>query len=327
MKAFGYARPRDPADAVATARSHADAAFLAGGTDLVNLMKDGAAAPGLLVDLNHVGLASVTADERGLHLGALARMTGVAAHPEVLASCPVISQALLASASGQVRNMASIGGNLLQRTRCWYFRDPGLPCNTRTPGSGCPALEGENRMHAIFGGSEACIKVHPSDLAVALLAVDALILTRTPGGTRRIPVDDFYLLPGATPHRETVLGHADLITGVLVPREWLGCRSSYVKVSDRVSFDFALVSAAAAVTLTGGRVEDVRITLGGVAPRPWRARAAESVLRGQKMTEASIRAAAEAAVVGARPGKGNAFKVELLKRTVHRALTGLGGTR
>lgn len=327
MRPFSYARVTDPASAVATAATEPGSDFIAGGTDLLNLMKDGAEAPRLLVDVNGTGMDQVSLDESGLRIGATARMTDVAAHPLVANGFPVVSQALLASASGQIRNMASVGGNLLQRTRCWYFRDAGMPCNTRDPGSGCPAVDGENRIHAIFGGSDACIKVHPSDLAVALLAMDAVVLTRKPDGTRRIPLDEFYVLPGSTPDRETVLEHGELITGVELPATGFAGRSHYLKVRDRASFEFAVVSAAVALDIAGGVVRDARIALGGVAPKPWRVREAEAALRGKPLVAASITAAAQAATVGAAPREHNKFKVELVRRTVTRALTELGAQR
>jgi xanthine dehydrogenase YagS FAD-binding subunit len=237
---------------------------------------------------------------------------------------PALSQALLASASGQVRNMASIGGNLMQRTRCWYFRDPAMPCNTRKPGSGCPAIQGENRWHAILGGDDACIKVHPSDLAVVLTAFEATVLTQGRGGARRVPIGDLYRLPGTTPHLETVLEQGELITGVEIPVGDVTARSRYRKVRDRASFEFALVSVAAALDMEGKVVRDARIALGGVAPRPWRPVEAEAALRGRRLSAATIAAAGQAAVRGAVPRSHNGFKVELVQRTLADVLGRLG---
>ncbi len=327
MRPFSYARVDNPASAVAISATDAGSGFIAGGTDLLNLMKDGAQTPSTLVDLNGIGLDRVEQVEAGLRIGALSRMSAVASDPVVRRDYPVVSQALLSSASAQVRNAASIGGNLLQRTRCWYFRDAAMPCNTRAPGTGCPAINGENRMHAILGGSEACIKVHPSDLAVAMLALDASVFVTASGGDRRIPIDEFYLLPGSTPQRETVLEHAELITGVELPLAGFARRSRYVKVRDRASFEFALVSVAVALDIPNGGVRDARIALGGVAPRPWRARAAEDALRGQPVTATSVAAAAEAAVRGAVARRDNGFKLELVRRTVTRAITDIAGQR
>lgn len=326
MRPFRYVRAADPAGAVDLASTEAGADFIAGGTDLLNLMRDGAEAPSLLIDINPiVGLSGVApAPGGGVLIGALTRMSDLAVDPLVQSRYPALSEALLASASPQVRNMASVGGNLMQRTRCWYFRDAAMPCNTRTPGSGCPALEGENRMHAILGGSDACIKVHPSDLAVALLALDAAVVVRGPGGERRVPLDEFYVLPGATPERETALERGELIVRIELPAT-AAPRSHYVKVRDRASFEFALVSAAVALDVAGGLVRDARVALGGVAPRPWRSREAEDALRGAALSPATIAAAGEAAVRAAAPREHNQFKVELTKRTLARALNELGG--
>ncbi|HTF49121.1 MAG TPA: xanthine dehydrogenase family protein subunit M [Pseudonocardia sp.] len=325
MRPFRYSRASTPAEAVALATGDPNSAYVAGGTELLNVMKDGVQAPGLVIDINAVPLAGLEVTDGGMRIGALARMTDVARDPAVRERFPVLCQALLASASGQVRNMASVGGNLMQRTRCWYFRDATLPCNTRAPGSGCPAIGGENRWHAVLGGSEACIKVHPSDLAVALTALDATVLTLGPDGPRHIPIAEFYLLPGATPHLETALRPGELMVGVDIPATPMAARSSYAKVRDRASFEFALVSVAAALQVRGGTVTDARIVLGGVAPRPWLAREAREALLGGKLTEASLDAAADAAVRTAVPRAHNAFKIDLVRRVVRRALAELGG--
>ncbi len=327
MKLFDYARTSRSSDAVRLVADRPDGAFIAGGTELTNLMKDGALAPGLVVDINDLPLSQVTLRDGTLHIGATARMRDVADHPVVREHFPVLSEALLASASPQVRNKASIGGNLMQRTRCWYYRDSGSPCNRREPGSGCPALDGQNRWHAILGGSDHCIAVHPSDLAVALSALDAVVLTLGPDGRRSVPLHDFHLLPGATPHRETVLRHGEMITGVEIPESRLARGSRYLKVRDRATFEFAVVSVAAALTLRERVVTDVRLAFGGVAPKPWRSPAAEEALRGRPLTESSVAAAARALVRDVRPREHNAFKVELVQRALADVLDSLGGRR
>lgn len=327
MRPFSYALPSDSREAIETAGVAPEFAFIAGGTDLLNLMKDQVVAPNLLVDLNSAGLGEISLIDNDLSLGATSRMAEVASHPQVQRDCPVIAEALLASASGQIRNMASIGGNLLQSTRCWYFRDVAMPCNARVAGSGCPAITGENRMHAIFGGSDSCVRVHPSDLAVALHAVDAMVVTRHAAGSRTIPINELYVLPGSAPHRQTVLERGELITSVKIPATGLAQRSRYVKVRDRGSFEFALVSVAVALDTVDGVVRDARVALGGVAPRPWRALGAEAALLRQRLDPATIAAAGSAATDGAIPLAGNAFKLELVKRTVIRALTEAGEVR
>lgn len=326
MRPFSYTRPSRVADAVATVARDPSATFVAGGTDLLNLMKDGAQAHDRIVDINGLPLAGVdVVGGRLVRIGALARMREVADHPAVRMHFPVLSQALLASASPQVRNMAAIGGNLLQRTRCGYFRDTGMPCNKREPGSGCPAINGQNRGHAILGGSDHCIAVHPSDLAVALLVLDATVLTAGPDGDRRIPFGEFYLLPGSTPHRETVLRHGELIVGVEVPITQMAARSQYLKLRDRATFEFAVVSIGVAVQLRGRRVQDVRLGFGGVGTRPWRATDAEAALRGRNLDSAAIAAATAAATRGATPLEHNAFKADLLQRALSGLLTGIAG--
>jgi xanthine dehydrogenase YagS FAD-binding subunit len=252
-------------------------------------------------------------------------MSDVASEPAVREAYPALAEALEASASPQLRNMATIGGNLLQRTRCPYFRETSFPCNKRSPGSGCSALTGEHRMHAILGASDACVAVHPSDLAVALVALDAVVHIRGAGGERSIPIDDFYLLPGSAPERETVLQHGELIVGVEVPASPFAARSRYLKVRERASYEFALVSTAVAIELVDGTVSSARVALGGVAPKPWRARAAEEVLVGDRLDAAAIAAAGAVAVRGARPLRDNAFKVRLAERAVVRALSEIGG--
>jgi xanthine dehydrogenase YagS FAD-binding subunit len=262
----------------------------------------------------------------GLRLGALARMSDVAWDRRVAERYPVVSQALLAGASGQLRNMATMGGNVLQRTRCWYFRDTAMPCNKREPGSGCSAIRGINRIHAILGTSEQCIATHPSDLAVALAALDATVRVRGGGAgaattERTIPFTAFHVLPGAHPERETVLGQGELITAIDLPALPFAARSLYLKVRDRASYAFALASAAVALDLNGGTIRGARVALGGVGTKPWRSPEAERALVGRPANEATFRAAADAALRGAVPRRDNAFKLELAKRTLVRALT------
>jgi xanthine dehydrogenase YagS FAD-binding subunit len=324
MRPFRYARAASPAAAVRLAAADPSAAFVAGGTELLNLLRDDLESTDLVVDVNAAAAGDVMRIPGALRIGAAARMTDVARHATVRSRLPVLSEALLAGASGQVRNMASIGGNLMQRTRCWYFRDAAVPCNTREPGSGCPAIDGENRWHAILGGSEDCIRVHPSDLAVALTALDAVVLSHGPRGDRRIPMRELYRLPGRTPHVQNALEHGELIVGVDVPLTAMAERSGYRKVRDRASFEFALTSVAVALELRGRVVEDVRIALGGVAPVPWRPRGAEDALRGRRLTASVIERAAAAAVVGAEPREHNAFKVQLARRTLASVIERLG---
>jgi xanthine dehydrogenase YagS FAD-binding subunit len=330
MRPLSYARATDIDGAIATVRDHRDGAFLAGGTTEVDLIRQDVLRPGLLVDINDLPLNRVEdLPGGGLRIGALARMSDVAAMPAVVARYPVISQALLLGASAQLRNMASVGGNLCQRVRCGYFRDTASRCNKRDPGTGCAALDGFNRGHAILGTSDQCIATHPSDVAVALVALDAIVHTRGPAGQRSIPVDEFFLLPGSTPDREHPLDHGELITSVEVPAARLARSSTYLKFRDRESYEFALVSVAAAMRIEDGTVAEVRLALGGVATKPWRARAAEQSLLGRPATAESFAAAARRELAAARPRPLNAFKVELAQRAVVRALDTLtaGGTQ
>jgi xanthine dehydrogenase YagS FAD-binding subunit len=290
--------------------------FLAGGTTLVDLMKLDVLTPQHVLDINDLPLRGIDTGD-GLRIGALERMSDIARHPGVY---PVISRALLLSASQQLRNMASIGGNLLQRTRCGYFRDIAVPCNKRDPGSGCPAVSGANRMHAVLGTSEACVATHASDVAVALVALDAEIRLVSAEGSRTVPLAEFYRLPGDTPEVENDLRPGELITEIVVPRLDWAHRSTYVKVRDRQSYEFALCSAAVALDIQDSRVVDARVAVGGVATRPWRLPQVEQALRGAPATEANFAAAAALAADGADPLPGNSFKVSLLKRTVVRAL-------
>lgn len=325
MKLFDYARAARATDAVDLVARQRSAAFIGGGTELTNLMKDGVLAPDLVVDVGRLDLSDIGMRRGRLHIGATARMGDVAEHPVVRKRFPVVAEALLASASPQVRNRATIGGNLMQRTRCWYYRDAGSPCNKREPGSGCPAVEGQNRWHAIHGGSDHCIAVHPSDLAVSLTALDATVAVLGPDGRRSVPLADFYRLPGSTPHQETALRHGELITGVDIPHNRLAAASRYLKLRDRASFEFAVVSVAAALTQERGRVSEVRLAFGGIATKPWRSPAAEDALRGSRLTRDTIAAAGRALVEGARPREHNAFKVELVQRALADVLEDLGG--
>ncbi|WP_405844530.1 xanthine dehydrogenase family protein subunit M [Streptomyces platensis] len=321
MRAISYTRATDVHSAVEAVTSDPGSSFLAGGTTEVDLLRLDVLRPHRLVDINRLPLTGV--EERadgGLLIGALARMSEVAEDPAVVERYPMLSQALLLGASAQLRHMASMGGNLMQRVRCAYYRDPESACNKRVPGSGCSALEGVHRGHAILGTSEHCIATHPSDLAVALVALDAVVHVEGMDGGRTIPVDDFFLLPGDTPEREHPLTPGELITAIEVPALPMARRSLYLKVRDRESYEFALASAAAALALEDGAVREVRLALGGVATKPWRARRAEDVLRGERADDAAFTRAATAELAPATTRPMNAFKAELARRTLVRAL-------
>jgi xanthine dehydrogenase YagS FAD-binding subunit len=322
MRPLSYLRAGSPEEAVAVVSADPESAFLAGGTTEVDLVRAGVIEPNLLVDINRLPLAGI--DELpsgGVRIGALARMNDVARTPTVRDRYRAVSEALLLGASEQLRNMASIGGNLRQRVRCPYFRDTAAPCNKRTPGTGCSALDGLNRGHAILGTSDHCIATHPSDLAVALVAFDAVVHTIGPDGAREIAIDDFFLAPGDTPELEHPLEHGELIVAVELPPLDIARGSRYLKVRDRQSYEFALVSVAAAFAVRDGLVSDVRLALGGVGTRPWRARRAERELVGAPATPERFAAAATAELAGAEVRRDNAFKVELAHRAVVRALT------
>ncbi len=297
-----------------------EAAPIGGGTNLVDLMKLHVQNPALLVDINGLPLSEIQEVDGGLRIGALVRNSDMANHPLVRERYPVLSEALLAGASPQLRNLATLGGNILQRTRCAYFRDVSQPCNKREPGTGCGAMEGYHRMHAVLGTSERCIATNPSDMCVALAALDATVHLAGPRGERLVPFTDFHLMPDAHPERETVLQPGELITHVTLPASRFAARSRYVKVRDRAAYAFALTSAAVALELDGKTVRDARVALGGVGTRPWRSREAEQVLIGQPADEVRFKAAAAAALKGAKPRVHNAFKVELARRTLVRAL-------
>lgn len=323
MHELRHTRIGAPAEAVAALAAEPGARLIGGGTELVNLMKERIERPDLLVDISRVPLDQVLSDQDGLHLGALARMSDVAAHLVVRTRYPAIAEALEQSASPQLRNMATMAGNLMQRTRCPYFRaETDLPCNKRRPGSGCAAVTGEHRAAAIFGASPACVATHPSDVAVVLAALDARVRVLGPRGERVVPLTGLHRLPGDEPHRDTVLEPDEMIVWIDVPASAPAAKSRYVKVRERRSYDFALVSAATAAVLGDGVIREARIALGGVAPRPWRLAAAERALVGAPLDPDAVRQAIEPAFAAARPLPGNAVKVELAKRTVVRALTG-----
>jgi CO/xanthine dehydrogenase FAD-binding subunit len=327
VSVFEYVRATDVGQAVATVSADPGAAYLAGGTTQLDLqLKDGVVSPDRLVDITRLPLGGITRGEDTLRVGALTTMEELAADPTVGERLPFVREALLAGASTQLRNMATIGGNLLQRTRCRYFRDPTVAaCNKRAPGSGCSAITGAARMHAILGTSEHCIALHASDLCVPLVALDAVVHTQGSGGARSIPLTELYRLPGDTPHVENVLEHGELICAVEVPLLPEGARSGYLKVRDRASYEFALTSAAVALVVAGGVIREARVGLGGVGTVPWRAWGAEEALRGAPARTGTFRAAAEAALAGAWTVPGTAFKVELGKRTLVRALQMVAG--
>lgn len=318
MKPFDYVRADDVDTAIATVAEAPHATFLGGGTNLVDHLHLGITAPELLVDVSRLPLDGIEElPDGGLRIGAAVRNSDLAADERVRRRYPVLSRALLSGASGQLRNLATTAGNLLQRTRCVYFQDVTTPCNKREPGSGCSALEGYQRQQAIFGASPHCVAVHPSDMAVAMSCLDATVRVQGPYGERGIALDDFHRLPGDEPQHDTVLQHGELITAVDLPASAVAARSTYRKVRDRASFAFALVSVAAALDLgEDGTVHDVRIACGGVAHKPWRARRAEEALRGATVGDDAFRAAADAELVQANPLEGNAFKVPMLHNTM-----------
>lgn len=327
MKLFAFERTSDISDAVKrassidTAQQAAKIRFIAGGTTLLDLMKLSVESPDTLVDINRLPLDKIeTTRDGGLKIGALVRNSDLANHPYVKSHFPVLSEALLSGASAQLRNMATTGGNLLQKTRCVYYRDTAYPCNKREPGSGCPAIEGENRTLAVLGTSDNCIATNPSDMSVALMALEATIVIKGPGGDREVAIDDFFLLPGSTPHIETVLKPGDLITHVVVRPIPAGSKSVYLKLRDRASYEFALASAAVILKIEGGRVSRVRIALGGVGTKPWRSIEAEKSLSGAEANESNFRKAADEALRNAKPQTHNKFKIELAKRCLAHAL-------
>lgn len=325
MNPLQYARPFDAASALSTHLATPGAKYIAGGTNVIDLMKDDVERPALLVDITRLEWKAIVATPAGIRIGALATMADTADAPGVKDGFPAVSQALLLSASAQLRNMATLGGNVLQRTRCAYFRDVTQACNKRAPGSGCSALAGQNRMHAVIGDSPQCICTHASDLAVALLTADAVLHTRGPGGTRAIPFERLYLLPGARPDIEYTLQPGELIEALELSASAHARNATYLKVRDRASYEFALVSVAAGFDVRDGLIADARIGLGGVAPVPWRAHAVERTLVGRPPNAATFAAAAGVATDGMHGHGRNDFKIALTQRSVRRALELLGG--
>ena len=329
MNPFVYTRATDAGTALTAISAKPRTKFLGGGTNLIDLMKMGVETPAQLVDINRLPLAQIEElpGGKGVRIGALVRNSDLAAHPLIVQRYPVLSQALLAGASPQLRNMATVGGNLMQRTRCYYFYDPAFPkCNKRSPGSGCGAFDGYNRIHAILGQSEQCIATNPSDMNVALTALEAVVRVQGPKGEREIPIGDFHRLPGSTPNVDTNLKEDELITAVDLPAMPFVTRSHYLKIRDRASYAFAIVSVAVAVELDAGKkITAARVALGGVAHKPWRAQKAEQYLVGKNADEKTFQAAAEAELAAAKAYAHNSFKIELAKRSIVRALNTVVG--
>ena len=328
MKPYHYEQARDMPGAVAALAEQPNAKYLAGGTNLVDLMKLEIMTPDVLVDVRRLTSDRIEeTEDGGVRIGAAVTNSDLAADRTIRSRYPVLSQALLSGASGQLRNLATTGGNLLQRTRCVYFYDTTTPCNKREPGSGCSAIEGHNKDHAILGASEHCVATHPSDMAVAMTALEAFVNVHGPDGERRIPIEDLYRLPGDEPERDTTLEHGELITAVDLPPLDFAYNSKYRKVRERASYAFALVSVAAALDVEDGVVRDVRLALGGVAHKPWRATKAEEALRGEPAGEENFRAAAEIELEDARTLRENAFKVPLARNVITRTLLELSEER
>ncbi|MBA4182651.1 MAG: xanthine dehydrogenase family protein subunit M [Acidobacteria bacterium] len=327
MRPFKYTRANDAANAAQTVSANANSKFLAGGTNILDLMKEDVERPDELVDITRLNFTQIKtisdgANKGGVSIGGLGKNTDAANHPLVRQNYPLLTQAILAGASGQIRNMATNGGNLNQRTRCSYFYDVAMPCNKREPGTGCGALEGINRNHALFGWSNDCVAVHPSDMCVALVALDAVVKVQgTDGKERSIPFNDYHRLPGNTPQKDNNLNQGELITAIEIPKNNFANKSYYLKVRDRASYAFALVSVAAALETQGNKITQARIAMGGVAHKPWRAMEAEKFLTGKEATEANFKQAAEMEMKAAKPLEHNKFKVELGKRAIVRALT------
>lgn len=326
MRPFKYSKAADMNSAAQMLTTNRNAKFLAGGTNILDLMKEDVERPDELVDITRLNFSMVKtisegANKGGVSIGGLGKNTDAANHPLVRQNYPLLTQAILAGASGQIRNMATNGGNLNQRTRCSYFYDTAMPCNKREPGTGCGALEGVNRMHAIFGWSDKCVAVHPSDMCVALVALDATVKVQGANGQERsIPFADYHRLPGDTPQKDNNLNHGELITAIEIPKNNFAAKSYYLKVRDRASYAFALVSVAAALEMDGNKIKQARIAMGGVAHKPWRATEAEKFLIGKDATGANFKSAADAEMKGARPLEHNKFKVELGNRGIVRAL-------
>jgi xanthine dehydrogenase YagS FAD-binding subunit len=319
---FQYARANDVADAVRQIATDPGAKFIAGGTNLIDLMKENVERPSRLIDISRLPLKAVEeTTDGGVRIGALVPNSDLAYHPLIAQRYPILGSAILAGASQQLRNMASTGGNLLQRTRCYYFYDTTTPCNKRDPGSGCSAITGLNRMHAILGTSEACIATHPSDMCVAFAALDAKVHVSGPAGERAIAFLDFHRLPENTPQRDTNLQPSEIVTAIELPAQGFAANYTYLKIRDRLSYAFALVSIAAALELDGDMIKEARLALGGVAHKPWRDAAAETALRGEKPNEGSFRRAADLLLRGAKGYEHNTFKIDLAHRAIIRALT------
>lgn len=324
MKQFQYIRPATQ-QGVLDVISKPGTKIIAGGTNLVDLMKRGVTAPDKLVDINHLPLKGIAATKTALHIGALALNSVVSENGLVTEKHPLLAMALKAGASPQLRNMATVGGNMMQRTRCGYFYDVTMPCNKRTPGTGCGAMEGINRMHAIFGGSQQCIAVHPSDMCVALAALDATVIITGKKGERRLPFTEFHRLPGDNPELDNHLGKDELITGIEIPDNNFAKNSYYLKIRDRQSYAFALVSVAAALDIENGVIKDARLAMGGVAHKPWRLFDAEKSLIGKKATEENFEQAAQLAMQGAKGYGNNSFKLKLAPATITEALKHAAG--
>lgn len=327
MKSFRYTEATDAGGAVRAVAANQSAKFVAGGTNLVDLMKEYVERPSELVDISRLNLTQIRTTSNGISIGALAKNADTANHPVVRQDYPLLSMAILAGASAQLRNMATNGGNLMQRTRCQYFYDIAMPCNKREPGTGCAALQGLNRVHAILGYSDKCVATYPGDMANALYALDAVVKVRGMNGQERaIPIQDFHRLPGDTPEKDNNLNHGELIVAIELPKNNFANRSYYLKVRDRASYAFALVSVAAALETSGNNIKQARIVLGSVAHKPWRSMEAEKALAGKPATEETFKASAEAALKDAKPLEHNAYKVELGKRAIvlalQRAMTG-----
>ena len=321
MRPFKYTRATDAAAATRVASANMDAKFIAGGTNILDLMREGVAGPSELVDISSLSLTQIKSANGGVSIGALAKNTDTANHPLIRLGYPLLTQAILAGASAQIRNMATNGGNLVQRTRCSYFYDTAMLCNKRDPGTGCGAIEGINRNHAIFGWSEKCIAVHPSDMCVALAALDAFVKVQDANGvTRSIAFGDFHRLPGDTPEQDNNLKPGELIISIELPKSKFAANSYYLKVRDRSSYAFALISVGAGLEISGGKIKQARVAIGGVAHKPWRASDAENILVGKAPTDDNFRVAAEAAMKTAKPLEHNKFKVELGKRAIVLAL-------
>lgn len=321
MKNFSYVRATSVKEAVQQAVANPDSMFIAGGTNLVDRMKVFLDEPSQLIDITRLNMTRIEQTRDGLRLGALVSNTAVADHPEVRRSYPMLARAILLGASQQIRNVATVGGNLLQRTRCPYYYDTAFDCNKREPGTGCAALTGINRIHALLGASDQCVAVHPSDMCVPLAALDPIVEVEGAKGKRQIPFTDFYRLPGNTPQRDTNLAPGELITAVILPPAPFAKSGVYLKLRDRASYAFALVSVAAAVELADDRIKTARLAMGGMAHKPWRFTEAESFLKGKAANTATFQQAAEIALKGAKPLEYNGFKIELAKRAIRRALT------